>query len=89
MYREWDYQLRWKDCMIDALDKKTLGEVAELGTIWILRSTRNLLNRHLFAYRSGIKEWRKEWDYWAHGQAAADEYLKPLPQARAGVLAHA
>ena len=75
----WDYDVHWKDCMASITNEVTGGEAAEFGKIWMLRSVRNLLNRHLFARRSGIMEWRKEWDYWNHGRdEAAKEYLKLL-----------
>lgn len=74
----WDYASHWKDSISTVLKAETHGNAAEFGSRWFLRSTRNLLNRHLLASRSGIKEWRKEWDYWAHGEAAAREYLKSL-----------
>jgi hypothetical protein len=60
-----------------ALHTGTHGGAAEFGSRWLLRSTRNLLNRHLFAARTGIREWRKEWDYWAH-VGAEIEYLKSI-----------
>lgn len=74
----WDYKSRWKDLISIALETGTHGGAAEFGSRWFLRSTRNLLNRHLFAFRSGIKEWRKEWDYWAHDETAEAEYLKSI-----------
>lgn len=73
----WDYDVYWKDMMTSEIKQGTHGEGAYFGTRWMLRSVRNLLNRHLFASRTGIKVWRKEWDYWGHGpEAAAVEYSR-------------
>jgi hypothetical protein len=72
----WEFDEYWKDSMAQVVSEVTHGQASEFASIWLLRSVRNLLNRHLFAHRSGISEWRKEWDYWAHERAAAQEYLK-------------
>jgi hypothetical protein len=74
----WEYHRRWKDSIYAVTKEATLGNAAEYGTVWLVRSVRNLLNRHLFAHRAGIDSWRKEWDYWAHDQAVERQYLKSV-----------
>jgi len=37
------------------------------------------LNRHLFAFREGIKFWDESWDYWPHGyEAASKDFFESL-----------
>jgi hypothetical protein len=72
----WEQNLNWKDSILLVIQEATIGNAAEYGTTWLIRSVRNLLNRHLFAYRAGIESWRKEWDYWAHEQAGETRYLQ-------------
>lgn len=74
----WEYNEYWRNEVARVVELATHGQAAEFGTIWLVRSVRNLLNRHLFAYRTGIKEWRPEWNFWAHGRSAAKEYFDSI-----------
>jgi hypothetical protein len=72
----WEQYLNWRDSIRSVIEEATIGNAAEYGTTWLIRSIRSLLNRHLFAHRAGIEAWRKEWDYWAHEQAGEKQYLQ-------------
>src|ERR1017187_9251546 len=49
----WEYDEYWRDSLKAVISEVTHGHASEFGSIWLLRSVRNLLNRHLFAHRSG------------------------------------
>ncbi len=75
----WDYDTRWKDTTQAIINQSTIGQAAEYSVASMLRSVRNLLNRHLWAHRLGEKVWQKEWDYWPHNPTvAAKEYAANL-----------
>lgn len=74
----WEQELCWKDRIQKAIDEGTIGNAAEFAKIWMIRSVRNLLNRHLFAHRTGSTHWQKQWDFWAHYEAGADQYRKSI-----------
>jgi hypothetical protein len=74
----WDQKLHWKNDIQAAVQEGTIGNAAEFGKTWIIRSVRNLLNRHLLAHRDGAMGWQRNWDFWAHHEAGEKEYLNTV-----------
>jgi len=62
-----EFKLKWEKELPAMVEQYGFGLIADYAATWLLNSTRSLLNRHLFAFRNGIKSWPKAWDYWPHG----------------------
>ena len=88
-----EYAMRWVDEMQVVLGEVGLLTATDFAATWLLKSTRSLLNRHLFTSRHPLEVWPKVWQDWAHDRVAVNaQYRKYLLQqtfSKAGVSSHA
>ena len=66
-----EFSKKWMNELPPMVDEYSLGLTSEYASTWLVNSSRSLLNRHLFAFRNGIKDWPKAWDFWAHDKEMA------------------
>jgi hypothetical protein len=70
---------RWEDRITKVARVNDIFQTIEFAKEFCLRSSRALIEKHLFAYRQNIKEWPKKWDAWPHSrQEAVREFHKEL-----------
>ena len=65
---------RWENTLKLLKNKITFQESIEYAILWCINSSRDLLYKHLLAFRYDIDIWPKEWDYWGHGMLGIREY---------------
>ena len=74
----YEFSLYWARELPIMVEKYTHGLTADWAARWLLHSTRLLLNKHLFAFRNGVTEWPRGWDYWPHDVEAARKQLEKI-----------
>lgn len=72
-----EFNAHWMDVIGRLNRKHGLCPTADYAAAWLMRSSAELLYRHLLRSRGTITEWRPEWDYWPHSkEMALAEYKK-------------
>jgi len=66
-----DLDARWSHYMMEALSSCGEDFAVHYAATWCLRSTINLLQRHLLAFREDLERWPAEWNYWDHDKDKA------------------
>jgi hypothetical protein len=62
---------RWEDRITKVAQANEMLQTVEFAKEFCLRSSRALIEKHLFAYRQNITEWPSEWDAWPHSRPEA------------------
>jgi hypothetical protein len=62
---------RWEDRITKVARANDILQTVEFAKEFCLRSSRALIEKHLFAYRQNITEWPVEWDAWPHSRREA------------------
>lgn len=68
----WALPDEWRDAM--SWRRKPVASIYEQGIDWMVKSVRNLINRHYSAHLEGYDTWPEEWDYWGHFKEGVREY---------------
>jgi len=71
-----DLDARWSHYMKSALSSCSEEFAIHYAATWCLRSTVNLLKRHLLAFREDMDHWPDEWDYWDHDKDKAIAHFR-------------
>lgn len=62
---------RWEDRIAKVRNANDTLQTIEFAKEFCLRSSRSLIEKHLFAFRQNIATWPSEWDAWPHNREAA------------------
>jgi hypothetical protein len=62
---------RWEDRIAKVRDVNDILQTIEFAKEFCLRSSRSLIEKHLFAFRQNITRWPPEWEAWPHNRGAA------------------
>jgi hypothetical protein len=75
----YEFHERWADRIAKVKKVNDQLKTAQFAQEFCLRASRDLIEKHLFAFRQNIKKWPKQWDAWPHGwEAAMREYRQEL-----------
>ena len=77
-----DLGLFWSDEIFAVVDAYGHVAAAEFARIWLVRSVRSLVRRHLVAHRVGITDWSSSWADWKHGRKGVEQYFQMKRQGR-------
>jgi hypothetical protein len=61
-----EFPAHWQDEINRTIELQGWSIAVDQAALWVLHSTVNLLQRHLIAYRLGLKTWPSQWTYWPH-----------------------